>query len=1140
MLHVHRAERADVLASGLAAVLRDAPPDPFAADVVAVPTRGVERWLAQRLSHELGTRDGPRDGSRDGVCANVRFPSPADVVGAAVAQATGVDAARDPWAAQRAVWTVLEILEESLAQPWAAIPARHLRRREQDEAPAPSRRVSLARRVCALFDSYGAQRPAMVRSWADGADTDADGAPLPDDVVWQAELWRRLRSRTGVPSRAERACAAAAVLRVDRAQTDLPSRLSVFGPTRLPTTDLMVLSALAEHRDVHLWLVHGSPALWDRVASLASRARPDRRRCDRTAGAARHPLLASLARDSRELQARLATSSADATDTWLPSPHPAPTLLGRLQAQLRDDSPLVAAAGVGADTARPQLDAADRSVQVHACHGPARQVEVLRDVVLGLLDADSSLEPRDVLVMCPDIEVFAPLVSAAFGLGGPDAVSSHPAHRLRVRLADRSLGQVNPVLGAVASLLELSDARVTAPQVLDLAAATPVRRRFELDDDDLERLRTWVSRSGVRWGLDARHRSPFRLDAVPQNTWQAGLDRILVGAAMAGDDERWLGLALPLDDVESNDVDLAGRLAELVDRLQETLEDMRGGKTLAAWVDTFSTAARTLMSVAEQDEWQLAQLDRELDDVLDGAGGRAATVVLELSDMRALLAERLRGRPTRANFRTGSLTVATMYPMRSVPHRVVCLLGLDDGVFPRVHAADGDDILARDPLVGERDARSEDRQVLLDAILAAREHLVVLYSGADERTNAPRPPAVPVGELLDVLDATVGTADGAPTRDRIIVHHPLQPFDVRNFTRDSLGRAEPFSHDAAALAGAVATVSPRQDPRPFLARPLPRPDEQAPVLLADLVTFLEHPVRAFLRQRLDLVLPREDEELESALPITLTPLQRWEIGSRLLRARLAGMDPATCRQAEWRRGALPPGRLGGRMLDDLLGEVEPIAEAAATVPAVEASSVDVAVVLRNGRMVSGTVGGVAGDCVRRTEYSRLGPKPRLRAWAQLLALTVAAPSTPWQAVTLGRGRFRGVRRSTLGPVPEPAARTALEQLVDLYDRGMREPLPMAVKTSHEYAAERHSGGSPVDGLAAAREAWSGSREGAEWRDREHALVWGEDAPLETLLAPAPHGDESGDGWSSDESTRFGILARRLWTPLLLAETQDMP
>ncbi len=359
---------------------------------------------------------------------------------------------------------------------------------------------------------------------------------------------------------------------------------------------------------------------------------------------------------------------------------------------------------------------------------------MLRDAILHLLADDPTLEPRDVIVMCPDIETFAPLIQATFGAGDDEVepVEGAPPD-LRVRLADRSLRQTNPVLGVVARLIELAGERLTASQVLDLADREPVRRRFRLDDDDIARMEEWVRASGIRWGLDAAHRAPFKLEQLPSGTWRAGLDRLLLGVTMSEDDQRLFERVLPIDDVESGAIDLVGRFAELIDRLQGSVDALSKPKAIDEWAAALAAAADVLTTTPPRDAWQRAELQRLLDDVVSEAAGNTAE--LALTELRTLLADRLKGRPTRANFRTGHLTICTLVPMRSVPHRVVCLLGLDDGVFPRKTPRDGDDLLLDDPHIGERDARTEDRQLLLDALMAATDRLIVTYTGNDERTN---------------------------------------------------------------------------------------------------------------------------------------------------------------------------------------------------------------------------------------------------------------------------------------------------------------------------------------------------------------------------------------------------------------------
>ena len=1048
---LHRAERAEVLVDALARVLADPLPDPFAPEVVAVPAKGVERWLTQRLSTRLG------------VAANVAFPSPTRLVDETLAAVGGFEADDDPWAPQRVLWRLLELIDSAVGEPWCAVLTAHLEGEHR-----VGRRYAAAEHLRELFRAYEAHRPAMLLAWAAGDDSGVE-----PDLRWQAELWRRLRTALDHPSPAERLTDSCALVAADPTVLSLPPRLSVFGATRLTTAQRQVLRAISAQREVHLWLAHPSPALWDRLAGQPAVRRGD----DRTALLVQHPLTAALSRDVRELQALL----ADVATVHHRAEHRTGTLLAEVQAAVREDR---------SPTRRAT---ADGTVQVHACHGPPRQVEVLREALLRLFADDPTLEPRDVLVMCPDVETYAPLVRAAFGQPG---AAGHPGHGLRVRLADRSLQQTNPLLDTLSGLLELAHGRVTASQVLDLAATPPVRRRFGFDDDALERLRAWTATTGVRWGIGAQQRGAYGLQHLGQGTWTAGLDRLLLGVAADETGLDWLGLALPLDDVDSSDVALAGQLAELVDRLDHVLIRLQGPQPLGVWVSALDEALELLTDVSAGDAWQLAQARRELAD----AAEHGEHAQLRLADLRVLLRGRLAGRPTRANFRTGALTVCTMVPMRSVPHRVVALLGLDDGVFPRAGAVDGDDVLQRDPQPGERDPRTEDRQLLLDAVMSAGEHLLLLYTGADPVSGATRPPAVPLGELLDVVRATAG-AD-------VVRRHPLQPFDRRDF------EAPAFSFDRAALAGARAAAGPRTPPRALVTAALPAVRD-ASVELVRLTAYLVHPSRAFLSQRLGVRVPDDDDALLDALRAELDPLDKWAIGDRMLQARLDGVDPSDFAQAELRRGTLPPGPIALRLLDELRGGVEELAAQVAPLRTGIVRRLDVSVHVDGDRRLTGTVTGVHDGVLVRATWSKLAAKHRLTAWAGLLAS--GCPS----AVTVGRGSFRGTARSTL-TLPAQAAEV-LADLVALRDEGLREPLPIATGASCAYALRRAAGDTVDEALAAARKAWDGM-----FGDRtDSAVRYALGDGFEALTR---------DGDDGPEGTRFGALARRLWDPLLAAES----
>ncbi len=1077
MLHLHRSTSGLALARGLCEVLAVPLPEVFAAEVVAVPAKGVERWLSQRLSHHLGA-----GAAGDGVCAHVQFPSPAELLDTAVASGSPeLAAAVEAWQPGRAVWHLLDVLDE--LPPDECLPVlRFLGDRSTSE-----RRYALASRVVTLFAGYASDRPELLAGWAAGTDD------VPADLSWQPELWRRLRDRLG-PSPAELHAQACALLREHPEQVPLPARLSLYGVTRVSQARLNVVAALAAHRDVHLFVHHPGPALWDAVGAAVVASRAD----DASSLRVRHPLLASLSRDVRELQQRLQAAAPDLVSHLHEVPVTDGTVLHRLQRDLHRDVVTAAAAS-------------DRSVQVHACHGPARQVEVLREVILQILRADPTLEPRDVLVMCPDVETYAPLITAAFD------TDSHPGGRLRVSIADRSPRQTNPLLGLAARLLELASSRVTGAQVLDLAGSPAVRRRFWFSDDDVEQLRSWVVATHINWGLDGAHRAPWDLAGVEHGTWRTGMDRLLTGVALGESDTPYAG-TLPLDGIDSTDIELAGRCAELVDRLDDALRGLRGRQPVGAWMTSLEDAVLSLGDVPADGQWQRAQLVGELSAVHEAAAGSGAE--LTLADVVALVGERLEGRPTRTSFRTGGLTVCTLTPMRSVPHRVVCLLGMDDAAFPRHSLPDGDDLLARDPRLGERDPRSEDRQLFLDALLAAGEHLVITYSGAHVRTGAALPPAVPVGELLDALPSGV------------VVHHPLQPFDPRNFTDSALGVAGPFSCDLASYAGAVSLVGTRKAPDLPFAAPLP-PAPVEVIELRRLAEFFEHPAKGYLRQRLEVYGSSHDEEPSDAIVLELDQLQQWSVGDRVLRARLQGADVAAVIASERARGQLPPVELGTALLRDISGRVDGLLAASAGAWAVPEETVEIDL---PDVPLLGSVR-VRGDVLLTVTYSNVKAKQRLRAWVELLALTAAAPGRAWTAAVVGRAPRGKVVTHTLGPVSPGDARTWLGELVALRSVGLRTPLPMPVSTSEAYAAPRQFRVAPTDAIEQAAKQWTSTYDfPKEDADPENVLLWGAGTPFASLwewVSPLPL-----PGGYAAEPSDFGRCARVIWQPLLDAEVRS--
>lgn len=1064
-LTLHRAEFAEGLVDALAVHLT-ACADPFWLVPVCVPGPGQQRWLGQQLSLRLGA-----DGA--GVCAGLDFVSPARL-----ARTLAVTPDDDPWRPGSLTWAVLSTVDEHAGEPWLGLVEHHLG--APGDPTRPGRRYATAARVARLFHRYASERPALLQGWTEGRDD------VPTDAAWQPPLWRAVAQRLGETPvhRLE-----AQLLRLAEGPSPFGPELHVVLPGRLPQSTWRLLHAASATSAVHVWT---------QVPSLVvARAQAGGGWGPRVPGVlaqtTRQRLNERLGRDTAELAA-IAGALATRTDDRPGDVPPPRTLLSRLQAAVRADDPRPAG----------PVPTADGSIQVHDSHGPDRQVEVLRDVLTGLVQDDPTLEPRDLVVLCPDLTTFGPLVTAAFS--APAGEPTHPAQQLRVQVSDRSLRRLNPVLDALSAVLELAGSRAEASALLDLCALPAIARRFGFDDEAVARIRELVEASGVKWGIDYTTRAPFGLAGFGQNTWIAGLDRMLLGLTAAPDDAVTLGTALPLDDIDSSDADLVGSLMELVVRVRTIVGWCAGQHPLSVWVDRCRAVLDLLVAVPASDEWQLAHARGLLADIADAAP--ASTSLLAVGDLRALLDDQWRRTSDRASFGNGSLLVCSPAALRQVPHRVVALLGIDDHVFPRVGAADGDDLLARAPLVGDRDARSEDRQLLLDAVMAAREHLVIVHQGADQRTNDRLPDAVPLAELLDAV------ADLDPTRQlaRQIRHqHPLQPYAPGPFS------GTPVSFDRAALAGARVAAAPRTlDAQPFAGVQLPEPALDT-VSLDDLVRFLGHPARALLRTRGGIYL-RDESAPDDDIPLELDGLQRWAVGQRLLDLVLTGMPLAEAERLEWLRGALPPRALGAAVLDSVAMDVGDIAARAGS------SAGDTAPLHHDvwapvdGCVVAGRVA-TRGETLSSATFSWINARHRLSAWAQLLALRVSDPDRPWAAL------LHGKRESLRIESPEPdAARAQLTHLVTLYRRGLCQPLPLPPKVSAEYARLRRMMPDPssADWVGRLRRTWD------DERDRAWTAFFG--PQVDALLTTVVDGPD-GSPWALDD------LVMGLWGPLLAAEVR---
>jgi exodeoxyribonuclease V gamma subunit len=1028
--------------------------------------------------------------------------------------------------------------------------------------PWDRKAYALARSVADVFDRYLLHRPDWVRAF------DAGKRPrgLEDeaDAAWQLAIYRALAACTEEPH---------FVARVDAldARTEpaapLPERLHVFGLSALPPAYLRVLASLSRFMGVDLYLLSPSHRYWSdlRTARETSHALRTASR-DAVATAViealerQSPILTSLGRCSRDFQLGLEDLEAGYEDYALFA-DPAFSAgsearpMSLLEGLQRDVLELVSKADLDADPAlggsdalaqRDQFEgsrvvtAADDSFRVHACAGPARQVEALRDVLLGLFDDHPELEPRDVLIMTPDVETYAPLLTSLFDgdRGGSRGDDARP--RIPLQVADRGLSATNATADALLRLLELASGRLVISATMDLLAIPVVRQRFDIDEAELPTLRAWASASGMRWAEDAAERAREGQPADEANTFRFGLARLALGAVADDEGELVLG-ALPEDAVDGEEA-LAGRFLAFVDAVLAHRAALRTKGTVSAFIGRLREALAALTRLGADGSSLAAEVHEALAEVETEAAGAGFDAELELDAFRRLVEGRLEGGRGGDRPIHGAVTLCALAPMRSVPFAVICLLGMDDGLFPRADRAPGFDLSTREPRVGDRDPRDEDRHLLLEALLSARRHLRLFYVGRDPRSGESRAPAVPVAELLDFVDATYRAEPPcASPRARLVVEHPLQPFSVGELVPRLPDPAapealRPLGFDPRMLAVAERIRAPRHASGGVFRDGALSPFEPRPVGLGELADFLRAPVRSLLRRRLGVALHGGDDGLEDREPTALDALSRWTLERALLDRTLEGLGDDLDGALDMTRvaaitraaGVLPLGSPGELVLTRALAQAKALVEAARPHVDGPAEDLDFELELEGGTLF-GTLRGVRFG----TELLDLGhepaDKPRrlIAAYVSLLALQ-ATTDRACRVRVLGPSDA-GVKTSVLELDGAPGARRAraraqLGDLLALHALGLTRPLMLFEKTSMAVAKRLASRkeAADLDALfASALEAWHGSESfPGEKAERYLAFAFPGGEP------PFVHGE------ALDEE--LVTLAERVYVPLLEA------
>ncbi len=1091
MLQIRFSNRFEQLEDALLDAMATPAAPPFVGEEIIVPSAAIRRRV------ELAAAQ------RFGICANLRFSFLAQWLWRQIGHVVPVSEI-SPFTTPVLTWRVLGILGEPAFVAAHPPLAGYLR-----QADAVMR-YELAARIAALFEHYLTYRPDWLAAWLGGRAAGIDGldAARKDDERWQAALWQRIARDLGTDSRHPSVAFFEAMNRMGTdapARAGLPATAHVFCLPTTPPLYLDILHRLAQWIDLRLYVLNPCREYWfdivdrKRLAWLAAKERADHHEVG-------NRLLAAWGRQTQAHIDLLLQDDrpVDVDDAGF-VPSEGESLLARVQNAMLDLTEL-ARGGV-------ELAPDDRSVEVHVCHSLTRELEVLQDQLLALFAGPHPPRPSDILVVTPDLETAAPLIDAVFR-------TVPKAREIPYAITGRPASVLNAVARALLAVLAVATSRFQASAVFELLEQPVIGRRFAIGNAEREAIHAWIGESGIRWGIDGRHRGELGLPPTGRHSFGDGLDRLFLGYALPASATLPVNERLAAGNPEGSAALALGSFREFVRRLERLHADLARPKSPDEWRQTLTGALDDFVAPAGDevdDARETAARIHELSANMTHGGLREPLDVdIVRSALTALLDD-----PTRGGMPGGAVTFAAMASLRTLPYRHVCAIGLNDGAFPSTQRPAEFDLMARAPRRGDRERRIDERNVFLDLVLAARERLYLSYTGRSVRDNAPLPPSVLVAELLDYCAAAIEeppfSADSLEVaRARLMVEHPLQSFSVEYFEANADARRrsfhdeycealkqrlaapsappvlEPAATSAPAPAAAGDESAVRDEPEEadenaasepqqnFFVLPLPGAGpEFHDVTLDNLARFFRNPCRYLLKERLGILLPEGDEELQDAEPFVSDWRSRDALAQRLLPRLLEGDGLAQLRSQARAGIEYPVGRLGDLELTQELDRLEDFARALAPVlaePKLDPLGATLQFVLDGEPWrLTGSFGDLRKSGLVRYRYDDARAGDYLNGWIDHLFLNAmerpeAAPRTIWHS------------RDGCYALPHVEdARAQLAALLGLYREGLQRPVHFFPKSAWRYMSRGER-------IAEAVAAWRSSRFNAYAEELDPAYV----------------------------------------------------
>jgi exodeoxyribonuclease V gamma subunit len=1068
MFQLYTGNRLEDLAVLLAKILAISPPEnPFDDECILVQNPGMAQWLKMFLAQSHS------------IAAGLVFPLPSTFVWQTFSQALDDIPAQSEFNKPFLVWRLMRLLDSRLGDDEFQALSWYL---EEDDSQV--RRFQLCSSIADIYDQYLVYRPDWIKIWeaggAFGKGTDKVLEALFEQQPWQAILWRDLvadvsEQGTSLYHRGNLIEALQDAAQSSTRPVGVPERIFIFGVSSLPPNTLESLRVLAASGwiDVHLFLQNPCRFYWGDVVDKHYLGREIKRQTLKlglstdTLHLDANPLLASWGRLGRDYIAQLQemadselevfenyqTQQSSGLLQWVQQD--VLTLENHGSQEERDST-------IDSAEYRHRIAVDDQSIRVHLCHSPLREVEVLHDQLLQMFEQTPSLTPKDIIVMLPDVNAYSPFVKAVFGgvkSSGTEKTSggsrqAQSRKRIPFALIDQSGGMENPIVDAYLYLLGLAESRFTLSELISVLEVPAVLARFELTSDELERIRQWSTEVGVRWGLDGHTAEQHDLPMQESHTWLNGVRRMLLGYAM-GHDHIWQG-TLSYGDVEGLEASVAGKLAEFLVAINDAQARLMQSLSPKEWISTLYYLSEQFFLVDEDDGFP-ALLSKQLDALTLQWQQAHFDAPLDQQVLRQLLSPLLQESQGGQRFLAGRVNFCTLMPMRSVPFKVICVLGLNEGDYPRSVAPMGFDLMVGQYRSGDRSRREDDKYLFLEALMSARDCFYISYVGHSIQDNSDKNPSILVSELLEYIgQSCVFEGDHALAPDdaqsallnTLIVEHPLQPFNPAYYcSHDKQDEVTNhfdkrlYSYDEQWLP-ALLSAKVEEEPQGFKALD-GLEQSRFDMALDELSRFITHPARYFTQRRLKAYLNLKEEDEQEDEPFALDGLAGYQLRESLLQAMLKGDEVPFVERLSL-MGALPYGALGRLSLQQSQGQCRQLLTVLQSYALEECEPIEVNLLL--GSLVLQAWLDLPTATTRLSyRIGELSAHQKMQAWIEHLAL--CAQGTPKQHHLINLTKMGKLLQHSFILISPKEAIEHLTNMLALLQLGLCQPIALPAKSA---------------------------------------------------------------------------------------------